>query len=305
MPVEHEYARSVRHVGSSGWLPYAGAGVLAIIGLIALGAYNRRERLEAATPKTLSIAAITANPKDYFGRAATVNGRVVQVLSPKYYTVTDSGGELLVYSPKGNPDVPSRERHPTLAPTDTVRAIGDIKRYEPPASSLAFNANFVRFKGQPILMAQTNNVTTPAILSDNFHSPKPPRATGPLTLSKVVSDLQAIAQAKDRVELVGSRVQVKNVTVVDVNSDRGFWVRLPNGERLFCRLHRGLDDGDMEWMVKVKENQIATLNGVLEDPPSRRFMDRNWGLNSAEAREVSAFKVYLKVDGIVLSRPAR
>ena len=212
-------------------------------------------------------------------------------------TLTDTGGELLVYSPGGNPYVLTRERHPMLAAGDVVRAVGDIKRYDPPAASLAVNSNFARFKGRPILQAHTNSITSPAVLPPNVYSPKPP--------IPVVSDLRTIAFASNREVMVGRRVQVSNVTVERVISDRGFWVRLPDNKLLFCRLERALDDGQMEYLVQVKENQIATLNGVLAKPPSASFMDQKWDLESHEALEVAAFKIYLKVDGVVLSRSLR
>ena len=300
MPVNHEYEHSVRHIGPQGWLPYAAVGLVAVIALIAVGSYLRSERLEAASGKPASIAAIMAKPADYIGRTVTVNGRVVRVLSPNYYSMSDSGGELLIYSPRGIPDVPSRVNHPMLAAGDVVKALGTVKRYEPPAGSLAYNPNFTPFKGGPILKAESDSIVTAAVLPPNFRSPQPPPRTYP-----VVSDFKAIAAAKDRGAMVGSRVEVRNVTVERVISDRGFWVRLPDGQRLFCRLQRGLDEGEMEWMVQVKENQIASLNGVLADPPSAEAMDRKWDLETAEAQEVAAFSVYLKVDGIVLRRPVR
>src|SRR5687768_16363139 len=133
-----------------------------------------------------------------------------------------------------------------LAAGDAVRTVSDIKRYEPPATSLALNSNFARFKGRPIHQAHTNSITTPATLPPNVYSPKPPLP--------VVSDLRTIATAPNREVMAGRRVQVSNVTVERVISDRGFWVRLPDNKLLFCRLERALDDGQMEWLVQVKEN---------------------------------------------------
>jgi hypothetical protein len=121
----------------------------------------------------------------------------------------------------------------------------------------------------------------------------------------IFTGLEQIAAAKDRERRVRARVQLSNVTVERVVSDRGFWVALPNGRRLYCRLNRALDDGEREWIVQVKKDQVGSLAGFLEGPPSRRQMSRNWDLSAAEAREVAQLELYLRVDSIALSRPAR
>jgi hypothetical protein len=300
-----EYEQDVKHVGARGWLPYVGAGLIALAALIGIGLYHRNATIEAAQGKPASIAAINGRPNDYVGDMVTVNGRVVRILSPQYFSLTDTAGELLVWSPRGNPDVPSRPLHPTLAVGDVVRALGEIKRYEPPADSMKLNPMFAPFHGKVVLEAETASITGPAVLPDNFRSAPPPRAKGPLMLSMIFHGLEEIAKAKDREKLVGARVQLNSATVTRVVSDRGFWVALPNGKRIFCRLSRALDDGDMEWLIQVKKDQVGFLQGFLEDPPSRSTMTRNWDLSSSEAREVSQFELYLKVDTIALNRPAR
>ena len=297
MAIDHDYENSVRHVGPRGWLPIAAVGLIALVLLVGLGEYFRRERIEAAEPNPTTVAAITASPEAYFGRAATINGRVTRVLGPQHYAVTDSGGELLVNSPNGLPAVGGRPHYPVLAPGDGIRVMGEIEKVEIPRNRRAVPADVLTMTGRPVIVAYESSVTSPAQIASNVRPPaqhvaavQRPRLTD---LGKISSDSSA---------LIGHRVQAQNATVERVISDRGFWVALPRGERLFCRLHRGLDDGDMEWMVQVKERQLATLNGILSDPPSASYMDRYWGLTAEEAAEVAAYAAYLSVDGITLSR---
>lgn len=287
------------------WVPYAVVGVLALIGFIAIGAYNAKGRLEAAEAKPLSIAAITAKPNDYIGQMAKLQGRVVRVINPHYFTMTDTGGELLINCPKRNPDVPARENHPTLISGDMVQAIGKIKRFELPEGTRGIDQYWASMRGHPVLEADSASVTTAAILPPNFRSVPPSRAHAPARPSIILSDLDAIFSATDRKSFRGRRVHIRNVTVERVISDRGFWVQFATGKRLFCRLARGLDDGQMEYLVQVKKNQIASLTGSLADPPRAAFMDRNWDLDSAEAQEVAAFSLYLKVDAVILTTPSR
>ena len=301
MSFEHGYEHSVKHVGPRGWLPYAAAGLVALALFIGVAGYYRKERLEAATPVAASVAAITANPDDYYGRAATINGRVVRVLDSQHYTVTDTGGELLVRNPRGIPAVPSRTHYAVLAPGDGIRVIGEVKKYELPRNAKVISPEVAGLTGRPVLFVDEDVVTAPATIASNIRPPAQHLAA--IEQPRVfITDLNKIADARDRAALMGQRVQVRTVTVERVISDRGFWVVLPRGGRLFCRLHVGLDAGDMEWMVQVKERQIATLNGTLSEPPSASYMDRYWDLTSAEAAEVAGHQIYLRVDGITLRR---
>lgn len=112
-----------------------------------------------------------------------------------------------------------------------------------------------------------------------------------------VTDVNIFGSTADKQSLVGRRVDVQNVRVNRVLSDRVFTVTAGSGE-LFVLLDDKLDSpGGRENQIKAREGQLVNLGGTFQSPPARSLEvqdDRKDGsLNAREFQQMAGQQVYL------------
>lgn len=124
-----------------------------------------------------------------------------------------------------------------------------------------------------------------------------PTVTSSPTTDEPIQDVTVIVDTTDDATLVNRRVEFTDITVQEVNSDRGFWVG--NGApQLFVLLDASLDQGAQEQQVQIEQGQTLNLTGVLLPMPSAEQVQQEWGLTAEEAQQVTQETVYLQVDEI-------
>lgn len=112
-----------------------------------------------------------------------------------------------------------------------------------------------------------------------------------------VTDVNIFGSTADKQSLAGRRVDVQNVRVNRVLSDRVFTVTSGSGE-MFVLLDDKLDSpGGKESQIRAKEGQLVNLGGTFQAIPARSQEvndDRRDGdLNAREFRQMSGQQIYL------------
>lgn len=112
-----------------------------------------------------------------------------------------------------------------------------------------------------------------------------------------VTDVNIFGSTADKQTLAGRRVDVQNVKVNRVLSDRVFTVTSGSGE-MFVLLDDKLDSpGGKEGQIRARAGQLVNLGGTFQAIPARSLEvqdDRNDGsLNAREFRQMAGQQVYL------------
>jgi hypothetical protein len=120
-----------------------------------------------------------------------------------------------------------------------------------------------------------------------------------------ITEVRTVTASTRREALVGKRVELLNTPVHDVIGDRTFWVGTGAGERLFCVLDRGLDDGPMEWGVIIRPGQTLSLRGELRPAPRSGREPKWWNFkhNRDHGFDLEEEKVYFHVLGVRQTAP--
>lgn len=83
----------------------------------------------------------------------------------------------------------------------------------------------------------------------------------------VITGLDAVFAAQDRLALAGRPVELKNVKVKRVLGDRIFAVGADGNQELLAVLAKDLDLGRAEPRIVITPGLVLELSGVLERPP--------------------------------------
>ena len=231
---------------------------------------------------------IIENPGDYVGKTVTVSGDVENVYGPRAFAM-DSGvqaGELLVLGAEPFPQVAEGGSRAFVV-SDNAKVTGTVALLVTAEVEREIGWDLdrqleVEYEGKPVLIAKTATMT--AGRGD---------ASG---ASEPITDVLLIIDAPDRPRLAGRRVQLKDVKVRSVVSDRGFWVGPSDDRRLFVRLDEKLDKGAMERKLDVDKGQSRTITGVIREVPGAEEIQRQWGLDASEAAALKNERVYLHAE---------
>ena len=118
-----------------------------------------------------------------------------------------------------------------------------------------------------------------------------------------IADLGTYLSAVDHRSLAGRGIDLSDVEVQRVVSDRGFTVGSQKGTELFVMLDDNLNQGSAEKRVRIKAGQHVALGGTLMEPPSAETKEERYrGLSAQEARELHAQDVYLHASTISQAR---
>lgn len=109
-----------------------------------------------------------------------------------------------------------------------------------------------------------------------------------------VTDVNLFATTADKSTIVGRRVDLTNVKVNRVLSDRVFTVTSGNGE-MFVMLDENLDTaGGKEQQIKMRPGQLVNLGGTFRTVPTGEVKEeRSRDLNRREYEQMKDQRVYL------------
>lgn len=114
-----------------------------------------------------------------------------------------------------------------------------------------------------------------------------------------LTDAGAFFTASDRMSLRGRGIDLSNVEVQRVVSDRGFTVGPRKGQELFVLLDDRLNEGSADKRLRIKPGQRLAIGGTFMDPPSAETkQERYRGLSTKESGELRAQDIYLHAETI-------
>jgi hypothetical protein len=202
----------------------------------------------------VDLDALEDTPEKFLGRTVEVEGEVDRVLGPHLFTIDepqwkDLEREMVVFVP---------EPFTAIVRSDApVRVTGTVQRM--PIAEIEKRRGFfgdakvrAEIQEQPVLVASAVTTIAPAAVSLRVRTDQPVGTSG----GQTITDTNAAARANDT-SMVGRRVDLQNVQVTAVD-ETGFWVRTPNGERIFVMPRN---------RVNVKEGQMASIQGLLLELP--------------------------------------
>ena len=109
-----------------------------------------------------------------------------------------------------------------------------------------------------------------------------------------VTDVNVFGSAADKRSLVGRTVDLQNVAVARVLSDRVFTVTAGRGE-MFVMLGDQLNTGPAEAATKIAPGQKLTLGGTFQAVPDQQTKDEQGrGLDQQEYRQMQGQEIYLR-----------
>lgn len=109
-----------------------------------------------------------------------------------------------------------------------------------------------------------------------------------------VTDVNIFGSTADKQSLVNRRVDLTNVRVARVLSDRVFTVTSGSDE-MFVMLDENLDSGGgREQQIRIRSGQLVNLGGTFQRVPSAETRDeRQRDLNARELAQMANQQVYL------------
>lgn len=110
-----------------------------------------------------------------------------------------------------------------------------------------------------------------------------------------VTDVNIFGSTADKTSLAGRRVDLTNVRVARVLSDRVFTVTSGSGE-MFVMLDENLDTGGgREQQIKARPGQLVNLGGSFQLVPNAQTQGERsgGGLNAQEFQQMANQQVYL------------
>ena len=238
---------------------------------------------------SVQIDELESNPTKYLGRTITVDAEVEEVYGPRLFTIDephwgDLDGEVLVYTPSLLAALVKDDDRVTITGTVQNVAIAEISRewgwfeLDP-----AIEVDFLK---KPVLLADRivggdNDVALFLKTAPTSDDPTPVdgngaegdgRDNGPsegnadntadtsaLRGSTVIMDAAMVGSGTT--DLVGRQVDLKNVRVLRMAADHGFFIDLPGGAVLV------LPTGDVP--VTVKPGDTVSVQGAIGDVPRR------------------------------------
>jgi hypothetical protein len=236
------------------------------------------------------------------GRRASVDGVVSSVYSPQFFVIRGTGDlsnfSVPVVSEEPIAAVPGRPSSQSVQVNDTVQVTGDILHFSREAIQSRIDGRFTthaydRFLDRPMIVADAVTIDLPR------------NAQGGVSYrrSRPVPDVTYLITRPKITEMIGQTVRLTRVRVLDVISDRGFWIGAGPDRRIFAVLDKALDSGVMEKIVRIRKGQILNLTGVIEQMPDRNEALHRWTVTPAEADQIVKEPVYFHVNGISLTEP--
>jgi len=245
---------------------------------------------------------LAERPEKWMGRRITVEGLVNQVYGTQMFTIHGVGDPASASIPVIGADPITiqveRAGSPALRVNDRVRVTGNVLYFTREAVQDVADVRlpaevYRRFSDRPMIV--TDEVQTDVTV--NGAAPRFHARGG-------VADVTYLITRPRLSDMIGQWARLSNVKVLNLVSDRGFWVGEGDNRRMFAVLAPALDRGDMDRLVRVKPGQTVSLIGVIERMPSREEAMRRWTtIDNHEADALVKEPTYLLVRSISIQNP--
>jgi hypothetical protein len=214
--------------------------------------------LSQPAPTRVSIGDLDTRASKYLGRVITVDAEVDEVYGPRLFTIDDPewgdlGGEVLIHAPALAAVVVRDEDRVTVTGTLQTVALADIegewgwRKVEPDVD--------VDFLTKPLIVA-TRIVSTDD-QRELYVARAASGAAADRDVSKTIMDVALVAAGTE--DLVGRPVHLRNVRVLQLATQHGFFVDAPAGA-IFVLPERSLP-------AMVAPGDVVTIQGVIANAP--------------------------------------
>jgi hypothetical protein len=212
--------------------------------------------LQAQTAARVPIGDLETQPSKYLGRLVTVAAEVDEVYGPRLFTIDDPawgdlGGEVLVYA-RGAAAVVVRDEDPvTVTGTLQSVALADIegewgwRKVEPEVD--------VDFLTRPLIVA------TRIASGDGRELYVARDAPASADHGSTIMDVALVAAGTE--DLVGRAVHLRNVRVLRLAANHGFFIDAPAGA-VFVLPER-------TFPAMVAPGDVVNIHGVIAEAPRR------------------------------------
>jgi hypothetical protein len=115
--------------------------------------------------------------------------------------------------------------------------------------------------------------------------------------------LDGVLASDNRAGMAGQNVQVTSATVLDVISDRAFWVGDAAGRQIMVVLDSGRIAPPGERGYDFRSGQTISFFGTVERLPSWEEAQERWNLDPGLRDRVGAQDVYLRAHQLEIASP--
>lgn len=279
-----------------------------------------------------TIERVHENPDEFVGKRLLVAGEVEDVFSNRAFTV---GGDdfldrdLLVVTKQPIDAAKLRSADKPLWRDDIVQVNGEIRRLVTAEVERELGWDLepeieAEFDTRPILIAESVTIiprgggdereltegddqrNKPQQQGEQQRPQKDDEQEGQARLPRAnlgepLRELTVLYTVVPVDLVIDRRVELENVKVRNVISDRGFWIGASGDQQLFVRLdpQPQTPGTPIEGKVHVEDDDEVDIQGTIRRVPARDVLEKEWGLDATHADRVSNDAFYLwatKVD---------
>lgn len=310
-------------------------GLIAAIftAVLLLGACGESTEERVAEVGGVTARQIIDNPAAYVGKTVTVSGEIEEIYNPRAFVI-DSGysvGELPVFGREPFPLVPDKEnRAYVVSDVATVTGVVQMLVTADVQREIGWDLTpdiIAKFNAKPVLIAQnvsfrpgagktanpSGNTGASDLTNPNANDSNSTKAntggettgannpTGANSNASPEVDILAIVAAPQQVQLVGKRVQLTKVKVLDVVGDRTFYVGSNENQRVLVVLDETKTPNTAtEGRYDIKKGQVISFSGEVRRMPSVDEAKRQFGnlMSDSALKNLSDQKIYVHTDKI-------
>jgi hypothetical protein len=283
----------------------------------------------AQNAMTISAEQLSDHPEDYYGKTVTLRTEVEEVLGPNVFTLDD--GEFFGLSPDVLVFAPDAQASPNednivkvtgvvrqFVYTDLQRDYGwgwgtypwgaGYYRYGYPWYGTVDSNYWTQYSNRPVIIASSvmtrsgmELVSKDTSDSGRTNASQNTPTSGAVGTSgssdaKIITDLSKLTGTSAQ-QLVGQRVQLKDVTVDRLAGGRAFWTKASDGARVFVAL-----DEDIQQPNLRQGEHITVAGQVRKTPADRSTIDaKTWGLSDQDVTELMQQGTFVRATALMTS----
>lgn len=272
------------------------------------------------TPRTISPGELAAGPQSKFGdQTVTTVGNIASFFNAHAFTLktANPGQLLLVLLPSEVALPPGKTSAQVHSINERVQISGQVKTYEAPQMvpglyDIVPATNRGVFDRQPVLVASNvkyldlpytavgvspsgvqvapgNPGSTPSPTSETVQS------TVTATTLPEIREVKTIVTSTRPIELVGRKVTLNRAVVVEVPSDKTFWVDGGAGRRFLCIVDEVNKGGHpQEQQMRIRVGDRLNLSGVMMRSDPNQLPTRD-PLTAKDKEALRSVQVYVWV----------
>ena len=108
-----------------------------------------------------------------------------------------------------------------------------------------------------------------------------------------LTDVAPFAAAADKTTFIGRKVKLTNVAVVQVISDRAFYVGAGAQQQMLVLLDKGMDAGASGHKITIQNGAVLSLTGIVEAVPTAEILNQQYQITGDNAAGLLKQTAYL------------